>query len=183
MTNFKEYKLIDNLPAYNIDYREYPYTLVITFDGVRTLDKVQIEDKIKKWPLVKDVYNLISLDDSEYKIGIEFSENVSFGVSEYKNPGELEISMKEKTLKNKKEAYFIRSDGLEQGEPLAQLEEQLMMYKNLEVQKTDNGKFAIQFGPYESDKEARKDLLNIEKNNDLNINLFIEKRDIGKGPK
>lgn len=176
-------EFIDELPNYEVNYREYPYTIVLTFNGVRNVDYTHIEDKVEKIPFVKDVYDIITLDDSQRKIAIEFKENVDFKVSEHKNPGMIQIKLKENREKiNKKVSYFIRSNEFEYGEILGQKEEEFLEY-NKEVQKLSNGKYIIQFGPYENKEDASKIIEKIKKDKNISTKVYLESRNIGEGPK
>lgn len=181
---FSKYgEFIDELPNYEVNYREYPYTIVLTFNGVRNVDYTHIEDKVEKIPFVKDVYDIITLDDSQRKIAIEFKENVDFEVSEHKNPGMIQIKLKENREKiNKKVSYFIRSNEFEYGEILGQKEEEFLEY-NKEVQKLSNGKYIIQFGPYENKEDANKIIEKIKKDKNISTKVYLESRNIGEGPK
>lgn len=180
----KDREVINDLPAYEISYSEYPYTLFIKFSGVREYYDTKIQEKISNMPYVKDVYKIIMLDDSSYKIAIEFNENIEYKVEEHKNPGILKISMS-KTLSNiaKKEAYFIRSDKFDYGEQLAQVEEMLIDYENVNIQKSSTDKYIVQIGPYENINKAKEILEKIENDKYIGTKFFIENRISGEGPK
>ncbi|MGL5348008.1 MAG: SPOR domain-containing protein [Peptostreptococcaceae bacterium] len=177
-------KLATNVPHYEVEYRQYPYTLVFKFSGVRYIDPTYIEHKVKQLPFVKDAYNIMVLDDSSYKVAIELNENIDFEISEYKDPGMIDIKVKQNSKNpTSKEAYFIRTENLEYGEQLAITEELLFGYDKLGVQKSSDDKYVVQLGPYKTEEEAKEELDKIIKDNKLGINLFLESRKPGEGPK
>ncbi|MGL6107775.1 hypothetical protein [Romboutsia sp.] len=177
-------KIVANAPNYKIEKREYPYTLVITFNGVRRVEKIHLEDKVKKLPYVKDVYDIMILDDSSYKMAIEFNKNVDLKLTEHKDPGMLQIKVKEsnKTVPNKL-GYFVRTSEYEFGEEIAQIEEMLYGQEKLAMQKTENGKYIIQLGPYDREDIAKSKMKEISKIIGNTETFSVEKRNLGQGPK
>lgn len=174
--------LVENTPHYEIEYRKYPYTIVLTFDGVRGIYDTNIQEKVINLPWVKDVYNIMTLDDSRRKLAIELNEDVDFKISEYEDPGMIQISYSGlKEIENKK-GYFIRTNEFNYGEQLAQIEESLYYYSGVEVQKLSNGVFILQFGPFETKEEAELQLEKLSENTDLNVDFYLEARNIGEGP-
>lgn len=174
--------LVENTPHYEIEYRKYPYTIVLTFDGVRGIYDTNIQEKVINLPWVKDVYNIMTLDDSRRKLAIELNEDVDFKISEYEDPGMIQISYSGlKEIENKK-GYFIRTNEFNYGEQLAQIEESLYSYNGVEVQKLSNGMFILQFGPFETKEEAELQLEKLSENTDLNVDFYLEARNIGEGP-
>ena len=86
-----------------------------------------------------------------------------------------------KEIENKK-GYFIRTNEFNYGEQLAQIEESLYSYNGVEVQKLSNGMFILQFGPFETKEEAELQLEKLSENTDLNVDFYLEARNIGEGP-
>ncbi len=175
-------KLIDTSPNYEVEYRKYPYTLVFNFRGVRYLDFTYIEDKVEKLPFVKDVYKIMTLDDSSYRVAIELKDNVDFKVIDHKEPAMLQIKLKSNSniIENKK-VYFIRTQEMDHGEQLGFTEEMLYGTEKLGIQKTNSGKYIVQIGPFNTIDEAKDKLKELNKN--LGLELFIESRNLGEGPK
>lgn len=177
----KDGALVENAPHYEIEYREYPYTIVLTFDGVRGLYGTYIEEKVKQLPQVKDVYSIMALDDSRRKIAIEFKENIDFKVTELKEPAMIQIELNDKKEIEGKTAYFIRTQEFDYGEEIAMVEESLMYYENVQVQKVKNEKYIIQFGPYENKEEAELMIKSIESDENITVKFYLESREIGHG--
>lgn len=179
----KNDELIGNTPHYEIEYREYPYTIILTFDGVRGINDTNIQEKVMNLPWVNDVYNIMTLDDSKRKIAIELNENVEFKITEYEEPGMIEIRYIKSENIGSKSSYFIRTNEFNYGEELAQIEESLFPYEGVEVQKVSNGRFIIQFGPFENKEEAELKLRELRKDENINIDFHLESRNVGEGPK
>lgn len=51
------------------------------------------------------------------------------------------------------------------------------------IQKTDQGKFVLEMGPYETKEEALTWLKALEENQEITVKWHIAKRKIGKSPK
>ena len=176
-------EFVADTPNYEIEYREYPYTLVFTFSGVRRLDDTKIEKQIESIPYIKDIYKIMVLDDSMYKIAVELDKNVSFKVTEHKDPAMIQIKLNSsKKETSKGGAYFIRTEEFEYGEQMAQIEEMLPNETNKEIQKVENGKYIIQYGPYESEEDAKEKLEALNKEIHIDLQLDIEHRNLGEGP-
>lgn len=174
--------LISNTPNYEIEYREYPYTIVLTFNGVRDIYDINIQDKVRKLPGVKDVYNIVTLDDSSRKIAIELNESIDFKITEYEEPAMMKIKFNGIKSTENKSSYFIRTNEFNYGEQLAQIEETLFSYDGVEVQKVSDGMFIIQFGPFENKEDAEVQLEKLKADINVDIDFYIESRNIGDGP-
>ena len=180
----KDGSLVDYTPNYDIEYREYPYTIVFTFDGVRNFENTNIEEKLMKLSYVKDVYNIMVLDDSSKKIAVELDKDVFFNITELNNPGMLQVKFRENSEKViDKIGYYVVSEEFEYGEELARAEENLFYYSGLEVQKKSNEKYIIQFGPFDTQENASGFFNNLKNNESVNIDFSIEDRNLGEGPK
>lgn len=179
----KDNQLVEDSPSYEIEYRKYPNTMVFTFNGVRGIEGTNVLDKVKDMPYVKDVYNLMILDDSAKKIAIEFEKNVSVEVAELKNPAMIEVKLDDKKEDVTNEVgYFINSKEYSYGEELAMSEEGLMHSDGVGVQKSKNDMYIIQFGPFESEDMAKDKLKTLLENSGEGYEFYIEKRELGQGP-
>lgn len=176
-------KNISSVPNYKVEYRRYPYGLVFQFNGVREFDFKGTEKLLNTLPFVSDFYRIITLDDSSYRFAVEFSQDVEVKVSEYKDPGMIQITVKEKEVsKEKPTGYFVRSKAMEQGEGFAHFEESFFIVEGKSVQKTKDKKYIVQFGPYVSEEEAKDKIKEIEDKEIDTSNLYIEKRLEGERP-
>uniref|UniRef100_UPI0005AAC085 SPOR domain-containing protein n=1 Tax=Faecalimicrobium dakarense TaxID=1301100 RepID=UPI0005AAC085 len=180
----KDGKFTEDLPNYEIKYRKYPYSMILTFNGVRGMYDTYIEKKVERLPFVKDVYDIMTLDDSQRKFAIEFKENIDFKITEHKNPGMIQVKIKgNKNIEENKVAYFIRTKEFEYGEEIARIEESLLNYSDVDVQKVSNGEYIIQFGPYENKEEANKIIEEVKKDKSIDVDFYLESRNLGQGPK
>lgn len=174
---------ISSVPNYKVEYRRYPYGLVFQFNGVREFDFKGTEELLNTLPFVSDFYRIITLDDSSYRFAVEFSQDVEVKVSEYKDPGMIQITVKEKEVsKEKSMGYFIRSEAMQQGEGFAHFEESLFIVEGKSVQKAKDGKYIVQFGPYASEEEAKEKIKEIEDKEIDTSKLYIERRLEGERP-
>lgn len=174
---------ISDVPNYKVEYRKYPYGLVFQFNGVREFDLNKTSELIKELPFVSDFYSIMTLDDSSYRFVVEFSQDVEATVSEYKDPGMIQITVKEKeVIKEKPTGYFMRSKPMEQGEGFANFEDIFFTVEGKSVQKTKDGKYIVEFGPYISEEEAKSKMFSIkDKGIDIS-NFYIEGRTEGEKP-
>lgn len=179
----KDDALVEGVPHYEIEYSEYPYTIVFTFDGVRGIYDTNIQEKVENLSWIKDVYNIMTLDDSRRKIAIELNENIDFKITEYEEPGMIQISYDGLKQIENKSSYFVRTNEFNYGEELAQIEESLSEYEGSEVQKVNDGTYIIQYGPFYTKEEAEAKLKKLNEDTELNIDFYLESRNIGEGPK
>lgn len=179
----KDDALVENVPHYEIEYREYPYTIVLTFDGIRGIYDTNIQEKVENLSWIKDVYNIMTLDDSRRKIAIELNKNIDFKITEYEEPGMIQISYNELKQIENKSSYFVRTNEFNYGEELAQIEESLFKYEGTEIQKVNDGMYIIQYGPFDTKEEAEDKFKELDEDTDLNIDFYLESRNIGEGPK
>lgn len=166
---------ISDVPAYTINHKDAPNRLIFTINGVRDFDYEKIEKDLSALPLVHDVYRNIILDDSSIRFVIELKYGVKYLVTEYKDPGylELKFSSNEENIKKPSEVYYIRSTSMDQGESLAILEE---IYNNEGVTfvKTNSKKYAAVIGGFDTKDKAEKKLNEIKKREGYNGELYID---------
>ncbi|AFS77615.1 hypothetical protein Curi_c05400 [Gottschalkia acidurici 9a] len=171
-------------PHFNVDYKKAPYTMEFSISGARGFSAKEYFEELKKSKYIKDVYELITLDDSQQRFNIVFNQPVNFKVEEYKNPAYVQIKISENTEKViEQKLYSIRTSSYEQGEEFASLEEVLFEIENLRVLKDNKGTYLYELGQYSSDEEAKtklKDYQNILKDNGK---LYIEERNLNQIPK
>jgi len=145
-------------PAYTVDHKEAPNRLIFTFNGVRNLDMDKLQQDIRGLSNVKDVYSNVILDDSGVRFVVELKDSIDYSVSEYRQPGYIQLKLFGAAKAEKAhEAFFVRSQEMEQGEALAILDEQYAG-DGSSVVKTKNGKYVVALGGFASRIEA-EDLL------------------------
>lgn len=176
---------VSDVPAYVTNYQKYPYKLTFGFNGVREFDVQAAEKELRQLPYVKDVYRIITMDDSGYRFAVEFTQDVDVKVSEYKQPGMIQVTVKEKANQGAEAAkpvYFIQTGSYEMGETLGILEEYLFPYGTASYQKDQKGTFILQLGPFSTKAEAEKQLKQIQAEVPDAESFYVAERAVGERP-
>jgi len=143
-------------PAYTVDYKAAPDRLIFSFYGVRNLDYAKLQEDIRGLSNVKDVYNNVILDDSAFRFVVELKENIDYSVSEYQQPGYIQLKLfGAKESEKPHDVYYVRSQAMEQGEGIAFLDEQYAA-DDSSVIKTKQGKFIVVMGGFKTREEAEQ---------------------------
>jgi hypothetical protein len=178
-------ELVSDVPAYVTKYEKYPYRLTFEFNGVREFDAQAAAEEFRQMPFVKDVYSIITMDDSAYRFAVEFTQDIDVSVSEYKEPGMIQVTSKAKDNKEAgtpESAYFIQSGSYEMGEQLAILEEYLLSYDAVSFQKDQQGTYILQMGPFSTEAEAAKQLKKIQAEVPDAESFYVAERAEGQRP-
>ncbi|MEH6941105.1 hypothetical protein [Bacillus sp. JJ722] len=130
------------------------------------------------------MYELITLDDSIQRLVVEFSEDIEVAVSEYEEPGKIQVAIKTRKEKpQKKEAYFFRTKSAMMNEELMFFyDETLIEHEQKEIQKDEKGKFVIQFGPFKTESQALQKLKELPNDIIKEKGIYVEKRKVGERP-
>ncbi|WP_374017448.1 DUF4179 domain-containing protein [Paenibacillus thiaminolyticus] len=142
-------------PNYQISYKEKPYTLTFTVNGVRYLDE-QSFDELKNSDLVADAYQLITLDDSSYRFVLEFRKPVKYEVQEYADPAHIVLTLSEDKEAEEKTSYSVRTEAYS-GIDCSILEESLYYEENetgIRVLKEKGDQFYIELASLTDEAEA-----------------------------
>ncbi|WCF08357.1 DUF4179 domain-containing protein [Paenibacillus thiaminolyticus] len=140
-------------PNYQISYKEKPYTLTFTVNGVRYLDE-QSFDELKNSDLVADAYQLITLDDSSYRFVLEFRKPVKYEVQEYTDPGHIVLTLSEDKEAEEKTLYSVRTETYTNGEKLGIVEEGLYEENGIRMLKENGDQFYIELASFADEAEA-----------------------------
>lgn len=167
----KENETQDVAPSYDIKYSRYPYILSFEISGVRSMDALDNLETLKDSKCIKDVYRLITLDDSMVRFNIEFNQPVKYKVAEYKEPAQIVVTFTEDKEARKKIVYSVRSASYEMDESIAVLEEKFLDESNLRILKDEEGTFFIEVGCFETKEDAEEKLSKIKSSN-----FYIESR-------
>lgn len=150
--------LMDRVPAYEVVQKDAPNRLIFTINGARTFDYDQVTQDLRKLPLVQDVYRVVILDDSAMRFVVELKDGVSHTITEYQNPGYLELTLRsDATITEPHMIYALRTESMPMGESLSMLEE---LYPNEDISfiKTSGERYAAVIGEYETKEEAEAKL-------------------------
>jgi len=148
--------------------------MTFAISGVRMLSAAKDFEAIKSSKYVKDVYTIMTLDDSMVRFVVEFNGPVSYEVKEMMDPASLLLKLKADDSVEDSKLYSVRTVSYSFGESIGHIEEKLKDYANLRVLKDQEGTFAVEVGLFESENEAERILR--ELNQDFDIDFFIEAR-------
>ncbi|MBU5440384.1 DUF4179 domain-containing protein [Tissierella sp. MSJ-40] len=179
----KEDKIEDLASHFKVDYSEYPYTLTFTISGARKFSAEKDLKELKNSNIIKDAYSLITLDDSMIRFSITLNEAVDYEVKEYKEPGQVVVTLRPGEQKDNKRIYSIRSKSYEFGETLGIMEEELYELEGLRILKDQNGTFIVEAGYFDTLKKAENKKEELEKEYESISEFVIEEREIKDIPK
>lgn len=180
---------VETAPYFDISYSEAPYSMSFTISGARGLSAKEFFDTLKESKYIRDVYEVMTLDDSMVRFNIVFEKPIKFEVKEYKEPSQVTVSIAEDREKNSEgKIYSIRTASYGFGEQFAMLEEAFFGIDTLRTLKDEKGTFALEIGNYNTKEEAENRLSEImsEKEEDMkafDIKLYIEERSVNDNPK
>jgi len=170
----QEGESVSSVPAYIVDHRDAPNRLIFTFNGVRNFDYDTIKKDMLALPLVKDVYENVILDDSAMRFVVELKDGVKHSVSEYKDPGYLELRLTSTGEPvTPREVFYIRSETMPQGESLAILEE-IYLEDDVAFIKAAGGDFIAVIGGFDTREAAEQKLGEISSRETYGDDLRID---------
>lgn len=161
---------------FSVRYSEYPNTMTFTISGARRLSAEKDFENLKKNRFVKDVYKIITLDDSMERFAITFNGPVKYEVKEYKEPAQIVITLKEDNNTKNVPVYSVRTASYPFGETLGIIEERLIELKDMRILKDREGTFLVETGYFESEDEANKKIKEFSNILGPDIELYVEKR-------
>ncbi|MFB4323969.1 hypothetical protein [Paenibacillus lautus] len=170
----QEGESVSSVPAYTVDHRDAPNRLIFTFNGVRNFDYDTIKKDMLALPLVKDVYENVILDDSAMRFVVELKDGVKHSISEYKDPGYLELKLTSTGEPvTPREVFYIRSETMPQGESLAILEE-IYLEDDVTFIKAAGGDFIAVIGGFDTREAAELKLGEISSRETYGDDLRID---------
>jgi hypothetical protein len=154
------------LAHYEVLYTQYPYSVVITLNGVRAFSAMDALKALEEGPLIKGAYPLITLDDSAHRLVIVFTKPVHIHVAEAEDAPALILTIREDTETAAGGAlYALRTPSMEFGELLGILETDLRFEfgsSQVRILQDQAGTYLVEEGLYDSANAAearRTDLL------------------------
>lgn len=174
-------KAQDNVGSFDVKYTEYPSTMTFTMSGVRKLSAEKYFEALKNTGFIKDVYKIITLDDSMVRFAVNFNVPVKCEVKEYKNPAKVVVSLSQDPAAKTSPVFSIRTNSIPSGEDLGITEEILMQEKNVRILKDQKGSFLVEAAYFENEQDAQTKFKELkEKYSD--VYMVIEKRNPGDIP-
>ncbi len=176
-------KAMENAPYFDVVYKENPHSLTFSIGGARRMTAEKDFEALKESKFVKDVYKIITLDDSLVRFNVIFDQAVELKVEEYENPAQVVIKLKEDKGAENKTMYFVRTASYGFGEELGIAEEMLFEIEDKRVLKDEKDTYFIEVGTFESLEEAEKALEELKGQVGEAMELHIEERDGNVVPK
>jgi len=172
--------------AYKITHFESPTVMQFDIGGARMISAKDDFVKIKELSAVKDIYTLMTLDDSLIRFNIVFNYPVDFVVEEFIDPASIRLTISKKNNSNAKEIYSVRTVSYSLSESFGHLEEELMwvedsrVSKNYRILKDEFDGFIFELGSFNSKESADEFLGEISEL--ISMPLIIEKRNSNQIP-
>jgi len=164
----------NNVGAYKVVQAEYPSTITFEIGGARRFTAMEDFKKLNDSQYVKDIYPLITLDDSMMRFVVVFNTAVECEITETKSPASLVMHISEKEATAQQEMYFVRTESIPRGETFGILEEEFAREYDTRVLKDDNEWFIIELNSFDSKEAAEAFIAEYSKSGDKK--LIIEKR-------
>ena len=171
----------DTVGAYKVTQAEYPSTLTFEIGGARRFTAMDDFKKLQESQYVKEIYPLMTLDDSMMRFVVVFNAPVNCEITETKSPASLVMRISEKELLDQQDMYSVRTESIPKGEAFGIFEEELSREYNTRVLKDDNGWFIIELNTYDSIEAAEAFVT--EYSNSSDTKLIVENRLENETPK
>jgi hypothetical protein len=172
---------------FEVTYRDYPYSMLFDIPGARGFSAGEIFQGITNSDLVRDIYRLITLDDSMERFVVTFKKPVEFEVIELTKPAQIMVKLKEhQKPPTLLPVYSLRSGSYPFGETVGVIEEILRFEANSSAArmiKDAAGTYFVEEGYYKTEEEALTRMEELMALQLLEADFYIEKRGAGDIPK
>lgn len=148
-------------PAYTVEKMAAPDRLSVTVNGIRRFDPETFIQEAGQSAFIRRAYREIMMDDSAVRVVLELEPDTGYEVTEYKNPGSLELHLFFQE-QEEREVWFVRSEKMDMSEQLALLAEQLSDKKGT-IAGTGDGRYIITVGEFYTKEEADMALEELKK--------------------
>ncbi|MCF7757241.1 hypothetical protein KQ941_22675 [Paenibacillus xylanexedens] len=173
----------NDAPHYNVVHKEAPNRILFTFSGARYMDIEKVKADFMTQPLVKDVYGSMILDDSSVGFVVVLKEGVQYAVTEFKNPGYLEVKLTSdgKPVTPRK-VYSLRTESMPFGESMGIIKESYPD-EDISFLKTSTGEFTAVIGEYLTAEEAEQKLKELAQQPDYHEEFYVDSWMSNENPK
>lgn len=164
-----------NVGAFNVIEGEYPSTLTFEIGGARKFTALEDFSVLKESAYVKDIYPIITLDDSLIRFVVEFYGTVETTVVELETPPGIVVQIAEGAKNDNQSVFSVRTASYERSETFAIMESTLSENYETRVLKDDEGLYFVELGVFDSLEAAEifiqdaskgiEEVLNIEEVN------------------
>jgi hypothetical protein len=173
--------------SFEVEYFKYPYSIIFRMDGVRAFSAINDFVNISGNNLIGDIYRIITLDDSAQRFAVTFNKPVELKIKEMQDPAQVIIEVKEdKNASKEGLVYSLRSASFDFGEEVGYIEERLSYEfegNNVRMLRDREDKYIVEEGYYSTEEEARARLDMLNKQYDMDFELYIEERNTSELPK
>ncbi|MBY0206409.1 hypothetical protein [Paenibacillus cucumis (ex Kampfer et al. 2016)] len=173
----------NDAPYYNVVHKSAPNRILFTFSGARYMDMEKVKNDFMTQPLVKDVYGSMILDDSSVGFVVVLKEGVQYSVTEFKNPGYLEVKLTSdgKPVTPRK-VFSLRTESMPFGESMGILKESYPD-EDISFLKTSTDEFTAVIGEYSTAEEAELKLKELAKLPEYNGEFYVDSWMSNENPK
>ncbi|MBN2899005.1 MAG: sigma-70 family RNA polymerase sigma factor [Clostridia bacterium] len=171
----------ENTNAYQI--RKYGIPNIVQFDigGARMISASEDFEAIRALDGVKDVYTLMTLDDSLIRFNVAFEAAIDVEITEISDPAGLMVTLTEHEMETLVgEIYVVCSDAYPRSESFGHMEEELFwlvkegVLADYRIIKDPDGRFTYEFGRFETEVAAQEWMNGIQ--GKVSFVLFVEPR-------
>ena len=173
---------LSELSAFEIHRYEKPNTIQFDMGGVRMLSASEDFGTIRRLKLVKDVYRLMTLDDSLVRFQVVLEDNVEVEVGHLSNPEGLlvTLSRQDNPINVSDEIFTVRTKSFPFSEAFGHLEEDLFwkqkegLIQAYRIMRDSEGGFLYEFEQFNTQEAAETYLTTLE--GKISMDLIIESR-------
>jgi len=171
-----------SVPHYKISYSTHPYTMIFEVSGVRYITAAKSFEDLKGIGFIKDVYQIVTYDDSMHRFAMVFNDDIKYEAQEYQSPAQIVINLAKGQSSHKEDIYSVRSASYPQPGPAASLEETFFKLSSRRILRDEKGQYLLELGHFVSQQEAQDFIKSLEANLEPHQKLYIEKRAMGQTP-
>ncbi|MDD3346674.1 DUF4179 domain-containing protein [Oscillibacter sp.] len=164
---------LDAVPFYTAVHHLAPNRLVLTVQGVCTMDTQAVLASLLAADAVRDAYPSIIGDDSAYGFVIVLHRGYTYELTEYAKPAALSIRFyPEESDQAEATVYYLRTKAMPYGEELSLATEEFNQ-ENATQLKTESGDYIVTAGQYATEAEADAALRELETRYGGDTGLFV----------
>lgn len=164
---------MDAVPVYSAEHLLAPNRLILTLQGVRTVDYETVQQSFLETEAVQDVYRMMIGDDSMYGFVIVLNRGYTYEITEYKEPAYLSVHFYTNAeYRPEQTVYYLRSAAIPYGEELGLLNE-LYFEEGATQLQTQKGDYIITIGQYVTRNEAETALEALKEKHSDGTGLFV----------
>jgi len=164
---------LDTVPVYSVMHQLAPNRVILTLQGVRSIDYVAITQSLLATDAVRDVYMAMIGDDTMWGFVIVLNSGYTYEVTEYTDQPSLAVRFyPDEAYQPDKKVYYLRSEAVPFGVELGIMAE--MLYWDVAPQlKTQRGDYIVTVGQYSTAADATAALRALEDKNGMDTGLCV----------